>query len=455
MATWVFEARDHNGKPVKGTREAPDRQSALDLLRNEGLFLTRLEASSSRRAPARKTPPAPPPRETGSGPVTSAAATAPPAAARAPHAAAPPKLGGAYVPSGMAADSAPSMKGAAPPIPTRPTLRASSKNLSIFFSQIAAMLHAGTSLGQALNVMGKNAPSPALQTVSREMAQRVQNGEPLTSCMNSYPGLFTPLHKGMLMAGERGGFLERIFQRLSDYSERDYQLQQTVKRETWYPKAVLFCSVFIPALPNLFLSGFGAFFSAVAIPYLIIAIIILTFKGIQYTSPLLLSQSGIQGIFDGLKLAIPGVSKVTRSLATAKFARALGALFEAGVGPGESVKLASGACGNEVIARSCRSIIPRLEHGVGLTEALVSTRHFPPIVEQMLAIGEQSGMMDEQLNKAADFLETDAETAIKQSAITLGIVAFLAVALVVLMKIVGFYTGYFNDIMSMGESAGG
>jgi type II secretory pathway component PulF len=149
---------------------------------------------------------------------------------------------------------------------------------------------------------------------------------------------------------------------------------------------------------------------------------------------------------------IPVCSKVTRALATAKFSRALAALYAAGVGPGESVRLAAGASGNEVIARSTVGIIPRLEQGERMTAALESTGHFPVMVLQMLRVGEDSGALDEQLDKAADFLETDAETAIKQATVMIGILALLAVAAYIGMIVIQFWTGYFNDIFSATES---
>ncbi|MBW3638032.1 MAG: type II secretion system F family protein, partial [Armatimonadetes bacterium] len=145
--------------------------------------------------------------------------------------------------------------------------------------------------------------------------------------------------------------------------------------------------------------------------------------------------------------------KVTRAFATAKFSRALGALFGAGVGTGESVRLASDACGNAAIAREALATIPRLEHVERLTDCLASTKQFPSTVLQVMHVGEESGSLDEQLDKAADFLESDAELAVKQSVQVLGIVVFLIIAIRIGIQMGQFYLGYFNSIFSDAEKA--
>lgn len=470
MSSWVFEARDRSGKPVRGTREAPDRQAALDALRAEGLFLTRLEAgrapAGTAKPPSAKTPSpqASPPEAARAQLPAPAAPKAGAASAAATHTAAPrpaasmPVLPPAYAGAGATAGAyggatAGGMPHASPPTPERALLRSSSKDLSLYFNQLASMIHAGTTIGQALHIMGENAPNKALRQASGEMYVRVQSGTPMSVCMESYPGMFTPLQIGMLSAGERGGFLENMLGRLAMYSERDYHLQQTVKRETFYPKALVFCAILIPAIPSLVLGGLWSYLATVGPPLLVILAVSLFLKFSRFVSPLALRKSGIQYGWDQAKLLIPVAAKVTRALSTAKFSRALAALYSAGVGPGESVRLAAGASGNEVIARSTMQIIPLLERGERMTTALESTGHFPPMVLQMMRVGEDSGALDEQLDKAADFLETDAETAIKQATVAVGILALLAVAGYIGMIVIQFWTGYFNNIFSMAESA--
>lgn len=425
MPTWVYEARDRAGQTVKGAREGADRQSVLESLRAEGLFLTKLETGRA-TAPREVPKMAPPETRTSRPPI-------------------PPTT---HVP--------PNPNSAAAPIPPRPLVRASDKELSLFFRQMAAMLHAGTSLGHALTSLSKNAAGAGLRQAAREMEPLIMSGTPISVAMAAYPGLFTPLHLGMIKAGERGGFLEQMFARLSQYAERDYELQQVVKRETWYPKMVLIASILIPGIvPSViaFLQGGGnpflIWFQTNLPPLLLIAAIVYLYKAFKFGSPLVAQAGAPRQIFDSLKLSLPIIGKVTRALATAKFCRALGALYGAGVSPSESVHLSAAACGNAAIAQSAIAIIPKLEAGEPLTQSLRSTGRFPDMALQMMSVGEESGNLDGQLEKTADFLESDAETAIKQSVQFIGVAALIFAGIRVAMIIGKFYIGYFDSIFNM------
>ncbi|HEX8464059.1 MAG TPA: type II secretion system F family protein [Abditibacterium sp.] len=478
MAQWVYEARDGAGRVVSGTHDAADRRTALEFLRSQGLFLTRLEAG---RNGATVAPVAP----------VSAAVSAAVAAPNAPREVArpeplrpnpaplsaspldPPYLDNAGVtrrppvgvPPAAAVAAAPIGPGrghsasAGEPIPRQPFLRASTKDLSLYFRQMGAMIHAGTSLGAALHSMVESAPTASLRNASAQMERRILGGEPLAETMKAFPGLFTPLQIGMAGAGERGGLLDAMFERLARYAERDYDLQQTIKSETWYPKLLVFCSILIPGLVPLivYMIKGGPFptrelMANIGVPLLLVGAVVGAFKLMNLMAPMALSTSGIKMGLDTAKLKIPVASKVVRAFATAKFCRALGALYSAGVGPGESVRLAAGACGNEAIAKSAVEIIPRLEHGESLTDCLASTKQFPVTVLQVMRVGEQSGALDEQLDKSADFLESDAEVAVKQAIKVLGILVFLAIACVIGSKVIQFWSGYFDQAFDMGEN---
>ena len=512
MPTWVYEARDKTGRPVKGTREAANRQDALEALRADGLFLTRLEVASHSAAraaapakaravtpppavpsaipsaarPAAAPPPGPPrkvgtpigpvaPPETPFAPRLAADEPAPSSQVRlvggvaqmtggsqvaaTPYVRPAPRPGQTPLGNGQtSADAARLPTGtAAPPIPPKIYLRASGKDMALYFRQIAAMINAGTSIGQAMHTMAENASRPALRQVSREIESRVMSGQTFSSCMEAFPGLFSLLQVNMVMAGERGGFLDRTFERLALYCERDYNLQQTIKRETFYPKLQFWASIYIPGMVPLILGFMGhgnpwmGFFLAVGRPTFIVLGLMFAYRALSFASPLTAQSGSPRAIIDGVKLYVPIGGKVARGLATAKFCRALGALYSAGVGPGESVRLAANACGNAAIGGAAIGIIPKLEHGERLTESLAGTGYFPGIAIQMLRTGEDTGALDEQLDKAADFLEMDAETAIRQLVQILPILLLLFVAGIVLKQAVDFYSGYFDKLLNMGD----
>jgi type IV pilus assembly protein PilC len=341
------------------------------------------------------------------------------------------------------------------PLPPRYFLRSNAKDLSLFWSQMHSMLAAGVGLSHAAKTMADNAPNKGLRTACREIAPRLAAGVPFSELMHSYPSIFSPLMIGMIRAGEVGGFLDRMCQRLGEYAERDYHIQQTIKRETWYPKMVLLSSIVIPALPPLavaFFKGQGVLAAAIACglsmlgPLAIIAAVWGVWKFNNVLLPLTARTNYLRYFIDQAKLLIPVAGKTARALATAKFCRSLGALQAAGTGVQGMIHLAANACGNAVIADSARRVIPRLEQGESMTDALAATRQFPGIAIQMLRTGEQTGNFEAQLDKVADFLEQDAETTIKQSVVLLGVLALVFIGVRVCMQVVQFYTGYFNNI---------
>lgn len=458
MANWVYEARDRAGKVVQGAYEAPDRRAALEFLRDQGLFLTKLEAKKGSASARSSSPPRPASAPTNSPGVSAEAAVAPisvnPGFDKKPVTTVP--APSAPLLSSTANPNYQHPRMATTPIPSQPLLRASSKDLSIFFRQTGAMLHAGTTIGAAMNSMAQYAPNKGLRQAAQQIERRAMSGEPMSESMRAFPGLFSPLQIGLVDAGERGGFIDTSMERLSQYAERDYDLQQMIKKETWYPKLLVAASIFVPSAVPLVVTAvqgtgnpFLAWLSSVTPPLLIVGLAYAIYRAIDYASPYAAHQNALKLTLDGIKLRVPIMGKVVRGLATAKFCRAMGALIGAGVGAGESVKLASSACGNAAIAQSAVRIIHRLESGEKMTESLASTGHFPGMVLQMLKVGEESGSIDTQLDKAADFLESDSEVAIKQSIQVLGILVFLLIAIRIGMQVASFYTGYFNSIFEM------
>jgi type IV pilus assembly protein PilC len=452
MATWRYEAKNSAGTGVTGTLVAADRHAALEILRGQGLFLTRLEVAPVRKEQTRvplssiSTTNIPPPRNGGT--AEASASTAKKAEVK-PLQSTP--ASGSHArsePSGTASpsnakgvfSSAPRNQSALPPLTRQPLLHASKRDISSFFSQLASATHAGVTLGRALSTLEEHATHSALRSVSGQIKERVMTGEPISEGMKAFPGLFTPLMVGIVSAGERGGFLERSFTRLAEYAERDYQLETSIKRETWYPKLIVFASIFIPSVVPLVLQGFGAFLGEVLPKLIFIGLVWAAFKTLRIMRPALTVLNPLFHFWDGAKLTLPIIGKVTRGLATAKFCRAIGALYAAGVTPGQSVRLGAEACGNQVMYDRCLAIIPRLERGETLTQALGSLKVFHPMALQMLQVGEESGDIDSQLEKAADFLERDSETAIRQAIPVLGIVTFLAVAAYVGYMLISFYT---------------
>jgi type II secretory pathway component PulF len=499
MPTFAYQARNQAGERVAGTSEAPDQRAALEALRESGLFVTQL-APAGRAAAARKAisraavaqaavahgtvahgtvahgtvpqgsvvqngaprPPRQQPQEyprAGQGQPIEVEVIEPGANGVQSYTETPPAQRAEGTPLTGAPSSAapsPSVELVAPSAGNKQIwLHANAKDLSLYYRQMNAMLHAGTSLWHALRTLGEHASSKTLRQASREMANRIENGATWSQSMHAYPGLFSELAIGMVQAGEAGGFLDRMCMKLSEYSERDYELQQTIKRETWYPKLLVFCAILIPSVvPVIIASMMGgsvwrAWLGSGA-PYMLmlIGMMWVGWKVMNRVSPAVTHSGSPRLWMDWVKLQLPIIGKTSRALATVKFCRALGALYSAGVGPHKAVKMAADACGNAAMAEKARSITRDLENGAGLTASLARTEYFPGVALQMMRTGEESGNLDAQLDKVADFLEQDAETTIRQSVKVLGIVVFLGIAVYIGSMVISFYVGYFNQIFT-------
>jgi len=482
MPTFAFQARTKSGEQIAGTREAADIGAAREALRAAEMFVTELQLDSAsmkktRGAEAASRQIVPPqivpaqkmqaqtmqaqtmpvhgggvavvqPAHAGGRPPQIATPGATPPQATTPPQVATPQEG----------QNGPRV--GSEPLRSQPLLTSSNKATSLYFRQMYAMLNSGTGIAQAMHTMATHAPSSGLRSASGQMAERALAGHPVSRQMEAFPGLFSNLQIGLVEAGENGGFLDRMYLRLAEYSEHDYELEQAIKRETWYPKMLVFCAILIPAsVPTVLAvlggrSGFGAFLGAAGPKLALLALI-----WIGWSMAIRILAVGAHGgvvreLIDGLKLVLPIQAKVTRALAAAKFARAMGALYASGVGAAKMVDVAAGACGNAAFAARVRQVIPRLQNGEEMTMALASTKQFPAVAIQMMYTGEASGRLDEQMDKVADFLEADAETAIKQAVKVLGILAFLVIAVIVAVQVAQQYLGTINSIIDEGNKMG-
>jgi type II secretory pathway component PulF len=406
MPTFVYKARNKQGERVEGKHEASDKRTALLALRESELFVTQLDPLSAAK------------------------------------------------PKKAMAQSGPESNG-------KWWWRANAKNMSLYFRQLQALLKSGTALAQALNAVAQSAPSKPLREASLEMARRTAKGDVWSEQMREYPGLFSPLALAMIRSGEAGGFLDVACGKLADYAEHDHHIQQVIARETWYPKMVIFAAIFILNIPPLVVAimkgqpvgpAILGYLLGIALPLSVIFLVWLATNGKKFIMPLARHLRPLTIVIDQIKLLTPVVGKTVRNLAVAKFCRAFAALNAAGLGVATSFELAGEACGNTAIASRIREIIPQVEQGQGITDALAATRQFQPVVLQMMRTGEVSGNFDEQLNSVAEFMEQEGESSIRKSMVVLGILALLAVAVMVGYYVINFYVGYFNNIFNMAES---
>lgn len=304
------------------------------------------------------------------------------------------------------------------------------KELAIFTRQFSVMIDAGLPLVQCLEILGSQQENKFFQKVLINTRSMVEGGATLSTAMRSSPKVFDGLYVNMVEAGETGGILDIILQRLSTYIEKNVKLQRAVKSALIYPVGVLTIAglvIFlllwkvVPIFATLF-AGLGV---TLPLPTKIV-IAMSNFVGSYFG--LLIVAGIIGGIFalkawygtpagkyvlDSIVLKLPVLGILMRKIAVARFTRTLGTLIASGVPILEGLDITAKTSGNAVVERALQKVRKALEEGKSLTEPLKESNVFPGMVTQMIAVGEQTGAMDAMLQKIADFYEEEVDSAVK------------------------------------------
>jgi type IV pilus assembly protein PilC len=342
------------------------------------------------------------------------------------------------------------------------------KELAIFTRQFSVMIDAGLPLVQCLEILSSQQENKTFQKVLSGTRGSVEGGTTLSAAMKQYPKVFDPLYTNMVEAGETGGILDTILQRLSSYIEKNVKLQRAVKSALVYPIGVLTIAVavivlllwkVVPIFATLF-AGLGvslplptriviglSHFVGSIFGFLIFVVAIASVVGIKiwYGTP-----TGRMAI-DTIILKIPVLGPLMRKIAVARFTRTLGTLISSGVPILEGLDITARTSGNAVIEKALTQVRKSLEEGKSLTEPLKESEVFPGMVTQMIAVGEQTGAMDAMLQKIADFYEEEVDAAVKDLLTALEPIMIVFLGLVVGGVVISMYLPLFSLI---GELSG-
>jgi type IV pilus assembly protein PilC len=338
-----------------------------------------------------------------------------------------------------------------------------SKELAIFTRQFSVMIDAGLPLVQCLEILASQQENKTFQKVLAGTRGSVEGGSTLSAAMKQYPKVFDPLYTNMVEAGETGGILDTILQRLSTYIEKNVKLQRAVKSALVYPIGVLTIAAavitlllwkVVPIFATLF-AGLGV---ALPLPTRIViglshfvgsifgflifvgAIAIVVGIKIWYGTP------GGRMVIDTVILKIPVLGVLMRKIAVARFTRTLGTLISSGVPILEGLDITARTSGNAVIEKALFKVRRSLEEGKSLTEPLKESEVFPGMVTQMIAVGEQTGAMDAMLQKIADFYEEEVDAAVKDLLTALEPIMIVFLGLVVGGVVISMYLPLFSLI---------
>ena len=347
----------------------------------------------------------------------------------------------------------------------------SPKELAIFTRQFSVMIDAGLPLVQCLEILAGQQENKAFQKVLTGTRAAVEGGATLSAAMRQFEKVFDQLYVNMIEAGETGGILDTILQRLSTYIEKNVKLKRAVKSALVYPVSVLLVAAgvivlllwkVVPIFATLFV-GLGvelplATRTVIGISNFIGSLfgllIFLLFVGIAIGLKVWYGTPQGRMAIDRTLLRLPMVGILLRKIAVARFTRTLGTLISSGVPILEGLDITARTAGNAVIEKALFSVRKALEAGRNLSDPLRDTEVFPGMVTQMIAVGEQTGAMDAMLQKIADFYEDEVDAAVKDllSAMEPMMIVFLGV--VVGGIVISMYLPLFSLISKLGSGGG-
>jgi type IV pilus assembly protein PilC len=302
------------------------------------------------------------------------------------------------------------------------------KAVAIFTRQFSVMIDAGLPLVQCLEILGTQQDNPNFQKVLLQVRQDVEGGSSLADAMKKHPKVFDDLFTNMIAAGEAGGILDTILKRLAQYIEKSVKLKSQVKSALVYPAAVISIAVLvvgvilwkvIPTFASLF-AGLGA-----QLPLPTRIVIGLSNWLVRLMLPMVVG--GVVGayflkryyetykgrrVIDRLTLRMPIIGMILRKIAVARFCRTLSTLISSGVPILDGLEITARTSGNAIVEDAIMETRKSVEGGQSLAGPLKQTDVFPPMVVQMISVGEQTGALDTMLSKIADFYEDEVDTAV-------------------------------------------
>ncbi|MCK4324213.1 MAG: type II secretion system F family protein [Armatimonadetes bacterium] len=380
MPTFTYHARDKTGKQIQETAEAASKDALLEQLRGKGLFVSTVSEKKTAKRAEKK------------------------------------GRGGLVLFQG----------------------RVKLRDLSIFYRQFATMINAGVSLIRSLDVLEQQTSSYRLKTLLRDIESEVEGGASLSQAMTKYTRTFSQLAIGLVRAGEVGGVLDETLSRLAIFIEKDMELRRKVKSAMTYPIIVLiFATLIVLLLTTYILPQFIQLFEdlglkedAFPLPTLmlmrasefltskwymalmIIAGLVIVFNRVKAT------KTG-KRIYDGLALKVPVFGGLTHKIAIARFARTLATLMGSGVPILQAMETTAGTITNDLISDAVLAARANIRQGDTIADPLAASKQFPPMVVQMVTIGEETGQLDDMLEKVADFYEAEVDATLSSLAAAL------------------------------------
>jgi len=303
------------------------------------------------------------------------------------------------------------------------------KEVSIFSRQFATMINSGLSLLRSLTILAEQTPNRAFRDVILEVKADVEKGSSLSQALEQHPKVFPRLYSSMVKSGEVGGVLDETLERLALTLEAQVELRSQVKSAMMYPAAVFGLVIFIVIAMLLFVvpmfeSMFADFGAELPLPtrmLMSLSVIFTTYwyvaiggtVGVIYGFKRWIATEGGRSRFDAIKLKMPIFGKLVHKTALARFSHTLAALTRTGVPILMAMDIVAETSGNAVVARAVHSVQASVKEGESIAEPLSDHPVFPPMVVQMMAVGEETGALDTMLEKVGDFFDREVKTMVE------------------------------------------
>jgi type IV pilus assembly protein PilC len=299
------------------------------------------------------------------------------------------------------------------------------KDLAVMARQFATMINSGLSLLRALNILSEQTENKELAKVLTAVRNDIESGQALSASFAKHPEIFPPLMINMTRAGEVGGFLDAVMLQIAENYESEVKLRGKIKSAMTYPVVVFVMAIIsvigmllfiVPVFADMFeglggelptptkvLVAMSTFLKIAGIP------IFIALVGLYMVWSRVKHKEGVREVVDPLRLKLPIFGNLTQKIALARFARNLGTMMQSGVPILQSLDIVADTTGNMVLAHAIRDVQESVRQGESITEPLSNHPVFPPMVVQMMSVGEDTGALDDMLHKIAEFYDQEVE----------------------------------------------
>ncbi len=341
------------------------------------------------------------------------------------------------------------------------------KDVAVFSRQFATMINSGLSLTKSLNILAEQTENPTLAETISEIQKDVEAGQTLSDAIGKHDNIFSSLFINMVKAGETGGVLDDVLLRVAEHHESEVSLKAKIKSAMTYPIVMFVMSMIIlfamlTFVVPVFVGMFESLGGDLPLPTKVLVVTSDFIRGFWY-----LLIAGVMGLryavraykktphgrlaFDKLRLRLPVFGDLTSKLAIARFTRTFGTLVSSGVPILQALEIVSATSGNEVVAKAIKATRVSIKEGETIAKPLAQSPIFPPMVVQMISVGEETGALDTMLEKIAEFYEEEVATMVEGLTALIEPLMIAVMGVVIGGVIISLYLPMFKLITIIGD----